>query len=255
MRGFYSVAAGIFTQQENINTISNNIANASTTGFKAQENISSSFSEHVVNRMSELNEFKYKEPIGGGAFITVNIDDKTDFTQGRITNTDRALDVAINGDGFFAVENKRGEIVLSRNGQFELDAEGNLILKGVGYVLNEGLDHITLQGSNFKIAGNGEIFEEGESVDQFAIVYPNEGVELTKIDEETFTTGENQEDFEQMEEGTFQIVQGALENSNVDMTEQLTKLIKSNRNFGSCAEMLKIYDSINEISANQIGKL
>ncbi len=255
MRGFYSVAAGIFTQQENINTISNNIANASTTGFKAQNNISSSFGEHVVKRMSELNDHMYKQPIGHGAFITVNIDEYVDFSQGAFRKTDRNLDLAINGDGFFAVEQKDGNIVLTRDGQFELDAEGNLMMKDLGYVLNEGLDHITLSGSNFSVAANGEIFEEGESVDKLALVFPNEGVEIFKVDEEGYSTGENQTDFTQMDDGTFEILQGQLEVSNVDMTEQLTRLIRSNRNFGSCTELLRIYDSINEISANQIGKL
>ncbi len=255
MRGFYSVAAGIFTQQENINTISNNISNASTTGFKQQENISSSFSTHIVERMSKLNERKYKEPIGPGTFVTVNIDDVTDFTQGRISTTDRALDFAINGEGFFAVENARGETVFSRNGQFELDAEGNLMLKGVGYVLDDSYSRITVQGSDFEVAYNGEIYEEGEVTDRIGIFRPNDEIELTKIDEETYTTGQGQEGATQMDDGTFQVIQKALENSNVDMTEQLTKLIKSNRNFGSCSEMLKIYDSINEIAANQIGKL
>ena len=80
-------------------------------------------------------------------------------------------------------------------------------------------------------------------------------VEIFKVGEELFSTGQNQQDFTQMEEGTFQIVQGALEKSNVDMTEQLTNMIKSQRNFQSCAEVLRIYDSINELSANQIGKL
>ena len=255
MRGFYSVASGIFTQQENINTIANNIANASTAGFKTQNNIQSTFGEHVTMRMSELNDFKYKQPIGRGAFIAVNIDEYVDFTQGSIHQTDRSLDFAINGDGFFAVEDKGGNIVLSRDGQFEMDAEGNLILKDVGYVLNESLDHITLSGANFGVAANGEIFEEGESVDKLAMVFPNEGVEIFKVGEETYSTGENQTNFTQMDDGTFEILQGRLENSNVDMSEQMTKLIRSNRNFGSCAELLKIYDAINEISANQIGKL
>ena len=255
MRGFYSVASGIFTQQENINTIANNIANATTAGFKAQENLQSTFGEHVTMRMSELNDFKYKQPIGHGAFITVNIDEYIDFSQGAIQKTDRNLDFAINGDGFFAVEEPNGNIVLARDGQFELDAEGNLILKDIGYVLNDSLDHITLSGSNFGVATNGEIYEDGENVDKLAMVFPNEGVEIFKVGEETYSTGENQTNFTQMDDGTFEIIQGSLENSNVDMSRQLTRLIRSNRNFGSCAELLKIYDAINEISANQIGKL
>ncbi len=255
MRGFYSVASGIFTQQEHLNTIANNIANATTTGFKAQENISTSFDEYVGLRMSNLNQHRLRERIGTGAFMTVNIDETTDFSQGRISETGRELDVAINGDGFFAVEEPNGNVVLTRNGQFELDAEGNLMLKDVGYVLSDVLERIQLSGANFEITGNGEILENGESIDMLAMVYPNEGVEIFKVGEDTFSTGQNQQDFTQMEEGTYQIVQGALERSNVDMTDQLTQMIKSQRNFQSCAEVLRIYDSINELSANQIGKL
>jgi len=201
MRGFYSVAAGMFTQQEHLNTIANNISNANTTGFKAQENISSAFVDHIQLRMSNLNEDKLKERIGYGHFMTVNIEEFTDYTQGHIQTTNRSLDMAINGDGFFVIEGDNEEILLTRNGQFELDEEGYLRLKGNGYVLNESLDRITLEGSGFTVASNGEIFEGEDSVDMLAMVYPNEGIELKKVGEDTYTTGEDQEAFEQMVNG------------------------------------------------------
>lgn len=256
MRGFYSAAAGMFTQQENLNTIGNNIANASTTGYKKQDNVSTSFGEHVALRMSNKNDVRLRERIGHGAFMTVNIDEYTDFTQGPIQRTDRALDMAINGDGFFALETEKGDIVLSRNGQFELDEEGQLKLKGVGYVLNDSLERITLDGSKFDVNTNGEIYQNGEQIDMIGLFYPNEGVVLKKVDDGgVYSTGADQEAFELMEEGTFEIIQKSLEASNVDMTDQLTKMIRSQRNFQSCLEVLKIYDAINEITANQLGKL
>ena len=144
VRGFYSAAAGVFSQQKALDAISNNIANSTTAGYKNQSTMESSFGEHLVSRLSDLNNLSSRN-IGPGSFITVNSSEYTDFTQGSFENTGRAVDMAISGEGFFLVESETYGPVLTRNGQFEIDADGDLYLPGVGKVLNDGEDAINLE--------------------------------------------------------------------------------------------------------------
>ena len=251
VRGLYAAAAGIFTQQKAFNTTSNNIANSTTSGFKAQNTIESSFGEHVVNRMSSLGSIAQPN-IGTGAFMTVNSDTYTDFTQGNLEDTGRSVDMALNGKGFFLVESETLGQVVTRNGQFELNADGELILPGVGKVLNDGGSTITLDGSNFAVSGNGVISIGGDEVDMLAVVIPDgEGVQMKSVGNGAYQS----DNYTQAEEGTYQVLQGKLEVSNVNMAQEMSKLIAGQNHYSSCAQIIKMYDKINEITVNQVGKI
>ena len=130
-------------------------------GFKTQSALESSFGEHLVARLSSINGDSDNN-IGPGSFMTVNSSEYTDFTQGNMESTGRNVDMALNGDGFFLVENEAYGPVLTRSGQFEIDSDGELSLPGVGKVLNDGEDTISLDSSNFTVSSSGVISVDGE---------------------------------------------------------------------------------------------
>ncbi|MEL7657695.1 MAG: flagellar hook-basal body complex protein, partial [Bacillota bacterium] len=169
VRGFYAAAAGVFTQQKSINVISNNIANATTAGYKTQATMESSFEDHLVARLSSMEGVSSSNNIGPGSFITVNSSEYTDLTQGNLEGTGRAVDMAIKGNGFFLVESETYGQVLTRNGQFEINADGELYLPGVGRVLNDGEDTISLESSDFTVSSTGVISVGGEKADTLYI--------------------------------------------------------------------------------------
>ncbi len=252
IRGFYSAASGALTQQKNINVISNNIANSTTTGFKSQTTITSSFYDHVVSRISEQNEGQRRQEIGPGTFMTVALDEYTNFKQGIIQETGISTNMAVNGQGFFMIENEKYGEILTRNGAFSLDDEGYLKLEGMGKVLNDGGQPISIEGSNFSITEKGEILDsEGETLDKVGIALPGEGEKLTKIGEDCFY---NENGYSQAEEGTYQVVGAALEKSNTSIADELTKLMAGQRTFQSCTQVVKMYDKLNEQTV-QIGKI
>ena len=253
VRGFYSAAAGVFTQQKALNVISNNIANASTAGFKSQGTVESSFGEHLVNRMSELSSVA-KNDIGSESYITVNSAEYTDFSQGSLESTSRPVDMAINGDGFFLVESETYGPVLTRNGQFEIDSDGELSLPGVGKVLNDGESTISLDSGNFTVGPTGTIYVDGDEADSLYIVKPTEGTVLKSVGDGVFQVEEGG-GYDQVDEGTYNVLQGTLEKSNINMAQEMSRLIAGQNHFNSCTQIIKMYDKINEITVNQIGRI
>jgi len=253
VRGFYSAAAGVFTQQKALNVVSNNISNATTAGYKSQSTMESSFGSHLINRMSEL-ESVAQNNIGSGAFMTINSSEYTDFAQGNLENTGRPVDMAINGNGFFLVESETYGTVLTRNGQFEIDGDGDLYLPGVGKVLNDGEDTINLESANFTVSPSGIISIDGEEADTLYVAAPTEDTVLKSVGNGVYQINE-EGSYEQAETGTYQIMQGTLEKANINMAQEMSKIIAGQNHYNSCTQIIKMYDKINELTVNQIGRI
>lgn len=251
VRGFYSAASGLLARQKATNVIANNIANATTVGFKAQSTTESSFGEHYIARLSS-QEGASSNQIGSGAFMTVNSDEYTDFTQGYTEATGRNVDMAISGEGFFLVESEQYGSVLTRNGQFEMDEDGELYLPGIGKVLNDGEDVIGLDSSNFSVSGSGVISIDGEEVDTLYIAIPTEDAVLKSVGDGVFQC---EDGYDQADTENYSVLQGMTEKSNVNIAQELSKLMANQSNYNSCSQILKIYDKINELTVNQIGKI
>lgn len=251
VRGFYSAAAGVFGQQKAFNTISNNIANASTAGFKNQATVESSFGEHLIARLSS-NEAISEKNIGKGSYITINSSVYTDFSQGAIEETGRSIDMAIEGDGFFLLKTKDNEEVLSRNGQFEIDDENNLALKGVGKVLDENKKAISIESSDFTVDSAGNI-KVGES--SVATLFISSAGELEKLTSTGNGVYKSEGGYTKEENANYSVLQGALEKSNMNISQEMSKVIAGQNRYNSCSQILKIYDRINEMTVNQIGKI
>ncbi|MBU4440306.1 MAG: flagellar hook basal-body protein [Acetobacterium sp.] len=250
-RGSYSAAAGMLSGQKAINVLANNVANVTTAGYKSQSTIQSTFGEYMASRMSTDPKIAQAD-IGAGAYITVNDAQFTDFTQGIFETTNRSVDMAIQGQGFFVVQNANFGQVLTRNGQFELDQQGFLTLPGVGQVLNTAGQPIQLTGSDFTVKANGAIIQNGAEVARLNISTVANGADLTQVGEGYFQSANG---FQAAQNGTYNVLQETLEKSNVDMTLEMSDMIARQNNFTSCTQMLKIFDRISEIASNTIGKI
>lgn len=249
--GFYSAASGVLNQQKTFDVISNNIANATTPGYKGQTIVQSAFADHMMTRLSS-DERLVKPNIGVGAYITASTDEHTDFAQGNVDFTSRPFDIAIMGEGFFLVESDTYGEVATRNGQFALDEDGYLILPGAGRVLNDSRNAIQLEGSSFTVDRNGVIYVDGDESDAFFIArwegaFQRVGDDLYKPEGNT--------DFESQELGSYRLTQGAVERANINMAQEMSRIIAGQGNYQSCSQILKIYDKLNEITANQIGRI
>jgi flagellar basal-body rod protein FlgF len=249
--GFYTAASGLLTQQKSINVMSNNIANATTPGFKSQETIGSTFGDHLLLRMNASPN----EPgtvIGKSTYMNVNATEYTDFSQGNLEATGRNTDIGISGEGFFLIQDASGNEFLTKNGQFELDSEGNLTLPGVGFVLNDSKSKIQLESSDFTVDRLGAISVAGSEADKLFIAKPTDTAGMNQVGNGVYTCTSG---FEQADGKLTIVQQGVVEQSNVDLAKEMSLVIAGQNHFQSCSQVLKIFDRINEITANSIGKI
>lgn len=251
IRGFYSAAAGVLSQQKAIDAVSNNIANSSTVGYKSQSTVESSFGAHLVSRLNSDKQLT-QHNIGPGSFMTVNAATHVDFSQGSLEFTGRSVDFAIQGEGFFMVKTDKYGDVLTRSGQFEIDENGNLILPGVGKVQDEDNKDINLNTSVFSVNEEGTISIEGGRVAKLYIAASENNFELIKLGAGTFFKAEG---YEKADKKDYSIKQGTLERANVNMAKEMSRIIAGQGNFQSCSQIIKIYDKINEITVSRIGNI
>ncbi len=251
VRGFYSAASGVLNQQKAFNTVSNNISNASTAGFKNQGALNSSFGDHLVSRMS-ANKDIAKNNIGGGSFMTINSSNFTDFSQGIMENTGNLMDVAIQGEGLFLVRTASNGDVLTRNGKFEIDGDGELAIQGIGKVLDEGKNPIGIEKDDFSISQAGNILVGDKSVATLFIASKGDTEKLSSVGTAAFKSAQ---EYVKEETGNYAILQGNLEKSNIDISQEMSKIISGQNRYQSCTQILKIYDKLNEIAVNQIGRI
>jgi flagellar basal-body rod protein FlgG len=258
VRGFYEAASGVLAQQRNFNVISNNIANVTTTGYKAESLVGSSFAEHLVARIGDGPIFPRRN-IGPATFFTTNIDEYTDFTQGNIENTGRDLDIALVGNGFFMIESESKGEILTRNGQFSVDSEMNLVLPGVGLVLDDGGSPITLDSSNIVIDENGGIRYVNTEGEEDAEETARIGVYTVEDESELENAGQGFYRSEPAPDvaaaGSYRIAQYAIEKSNVNMAMEMSRVMAGQNQYNACTQVVKMYDQLNEALVTQIGRV
>lgn len=239
LSGFYTASSGMLVQQRNLNIISNNLVNSQTTGYKSERLITTTFDHEFLTRIEKNNN----ERIGSGSPVSLVDDVITNFNGSSLDETERPLDMAIVGEGFFNIQGEERQY-MTRNGNFNIDQEGYLVFDGVGRVLGQN-GAINLNGSSdFTVSSNGSIFDtNGQYVDRLLITMPAEGANMTKYNNGLYSaTGV-------VELNNATVYQNVLERSNTDMNLEYTRLIEAQRAFSSCSAALRIIDQMNAKAA------
>lgn len=247
-RGFYALTSGMLTQQRKINISSNNVANMNTAGYKKEQAITSNFGSILINKYKQNGINEEATPINDVSLIRTVVENNTIHSQGTLEETGSMTDFAIMGAGFFAVDNN-GQILYTRNGSFNVDEEGYLVSEGIGRVQGEFGD-IYIGGDKFDFAEDGSIIVEEEVVDSIAVYDFLDYNNLNKFGEGMFIS-----DVEPDLLDYPRIVNKTIERSNVNITEELTSILSSQRALQNASQALKIYDMINDKAVNEIGKI
>lgn len=234
--------------QKSLDVIGNNLINSETTGYRAERTVYSAFEMELMTARS--NGFQKVLGDGTGSPIAVIGDQKTLFQSGTIETTNRSLDVAINGDGFFNITGEDGTTYLTRNGGFDLDTEGYLVLPGVGRVLGSG-GYIRAAGTNISIASDGTVTSaSGGSLGRILVSSPADYSSLERTESGMFTS-----DGFLPASTNYKLIQNSLEKSNVNLNVELTNLVSAQRAFQSCSSALSTIDAINRKAAQQLAAI
>lgn len=241
-QGFYTLGSAMISENRNLNVISNNMANAATTGYKSDKYIASTFREEVLYRSGNITPSK-RTPIGTTAMIQATNDRVTSYEQGGLEPTEMPLDFAISGEGFFAVQTGDSRTLYTRNGSFITDDQGYLAVPNIGRVLGTNGAPIRVDTDALVVDTDGTV--RGEETDR---VYGTIGLTdftdyyeaLVKGDNGTFTAQEGAV----TRPANAQIIQGMLERSNISMVEEMTSMMSAQRSLQAAAQLIKMYDQL-----------
>jgi flagellar basal-body rod protein FlgF len=249
IRGIYTAAAGLATAQLRLGVVSNNVANAATPGYKQ---------DRLPDEVGKaLDLMKYAVDDQGRPVGTLTLGPKVgvsqlDLAPGPIQETANPLDVAIAGNGFFAVQAADGSTRYTRDGGFSRDVNGALRSRDGSAVLDTSNQPITLPvGADIAIAADGTILAGGNTVAQLQVVDFGAGAQLNKAGNGMFTlpTGVTP-----TATNGVQLYQGYLEGSNVDMTESMVSTMSLVRAYEANQKLLQMQDETLKSTVNEVGK-
>jgi len=249
IRGIYTAASGLSTVSKSLDVVSNNMANARTPGYKSERLTCSSFDQQMAMRMEEGN---LPAELGSVSLGRKAEEVAIAFQQGSLESTGRSLDLAISGQGFFALARPDGKKGLTRNGQFHLDGEGYLAASDGSRLLGKN-GPLQVGGADFTVSEIGEVVKNGAVIDSLAIFTPLDLNNLEKHGEGMYLDRNPQG--EQSLAFNGKILQGSLEGSNVDMADEITKMMTASRSYQSCSQVIKMLDQVAQKSASEIGRL
>ena len=244
---------GLDAQSKEIAVISNNLANASTVGYKKSRAVFEDLLYQNINqpggRSAQDTEMPSGLMLGAGTKVVAT---QKIHTQGDMLNTDNALDLMIQGEGMFEILMPDGSSAYSRNGQFTMDEEGNIVTPGAGYLLQpqvtvpaDALSIIVSQDGEVSVTLQGQ--PEPAVIGQINTVNFINPTGLMPIGQNLFTetsvSGAPQQGVPGLE-GYGLIVQGALETSNVNTTEELVNLIESQRVYEMNSKVISAVDQM-----------
>ena len=173
IRGLYTAWTGMINEQKRLDVISNNMANADTTGYKKQGVTSQSFDDELTLRIHDNNEYNHTRARIGNMNLGVKIGETYhDFSQGSLRETGNTYDLALSGEGFFVIQvtNKQGETSTkyTRDGSFTVSADGYLVTKDGDYVLDTNGKQIQIPGAqtaaNVTFDVKGNVMVDGQQV-------------------------------------------------------------------------------------------
>lgn len=266
--GLYAAYLGMRSRQQQLDILANNIANASTSGFKADRLLYRS----VVAAQREANPANAANPANPANIATnapaetaENLEPKKygidvgvvtaqsiDFSNGSVRETGRSLDIALNGDGFLVVQTPRGERY-TRQGSLTLDESGQLVTQQGHLVVGQG-GPITVPRGEVSVGEDGSIAVNGQVAGQLKLVrFNNAQKALAKEGHSVFMATGTEKPQDAIDT---RVVPGALEGSNVNSLTEMVAMMQNSREFESLQKSVStLMNELGRKVANELGRI
>ena len=244
----YAVVSGSLAALRGLEITANNLANANTAGFKAQ---------HLLVRSRSPGDL-YAPPgsdaplgVSGRTAIATAQRSVTDLSQGAVQESGNPLDVAITGPGFFVVTTPNGERY-TRQGQFHLNATGTLI-NAAGYaVQGDGGTEISLPLGQIEIDSAGRVSVDGAQRAALRVVRFTDAEAVVPEGAALFAAAPEAQAID-VDPAETQLIQGSIENANVDVIKGLLELINVSRGYEAYMRAMQQVDGSIQMAIQQVG--
>ena len=253
-------------EQRRLDVLSNNLANSNTTGYKKEGTTNAAFDRQLALRIRDSGDLGFSRGLGDIQQGVKVGETYTDWSQGSFHITDEKSNLAIGGDGFFAIAytDKQGNtsVKYTRDGEFTVDSQGYFRTANGDYLLDmNGATFGQISEANYvrvdplqtyTVDELGNIWQNNTIVDTVGVVDVNDTDYLSKYGENlydlvnggTVTRGTN-----------FQIEQGTLETSNVNVVDEMVSMITIQRAYEAGQKVIQAEDETLEMATSQVGKV
>ncbi len=255
MNGLYIGSMGMMNYMQRINVHSNNVANAQTTGFKAENMTSKVFDVQDTYRRGDGAVTN----IGSVDYAVVPAATHVNLVQGNIqmtnSDTDFLLDDGTAGTASFFVTSKNNETFLTRDGSFTLNSDRYLQTTSGAFVMGENNERIRIpEGAKVAVQADGTLYDAVTQNNIARLQTKTVGAEansrLMQRENKSFTLAEG--NIADLPNGTGLVKNYMLENSNVDMTKEMADLMTDQRMISASQRVMTSFDKIYEKEANEI---
>ncbi|CAH0416983.1 flagellar hook-basal body protein [Periweissella fabaria] len=245
--------AGMNGNQNNLDIIANNLANLTTTGFKAKSGaFGATLNNQINNQEVPLAATSNPMTLNTGLIVGSDIDD---FRQGGLQTTGQKTDFALQGNGFFGVRDANNQLLLTRVGDFKRDAQGTLVTDtGLHVATTDRIPQNQWPQGEMAVSANGDITiqtpQGSVAVGQLNIYQPRSLNDLQPAGNTMYQAQGGAVQIINGTPGAGSITQGALENANVDMASQMADMISTQRAYQLNAKALQATDNILNVTNN-----
>ncbi|MBD5454734.1 MAG: flagellar hook-basal body protein [Lachnospiraceae bacterium] len=257
LKGLYTAYTGMINEQHRMDTMTNNLANANTNGFKKEGATSQSFDSVLAYKIKDTSQAGNLPKRIGNMTLGVKIGENyVDYSEGPLKETGNALDLALSSNGFFTIEytNKAGETSTkyTRDGNFTMTAQGYLVTQDGDFVLGERGRRIRLDTTeDIGIDRMGNIYQDGELV---------ASLQITDFEDYDYLERYGENYFEPVEgartvETDTQVYSGYLELANISVVTEMVNMIAIQRQYDANQRVITTYDDTLEKAVNQTGRI
>ncbi|HYG59209.1 MAG TPA: flagellar hook-basal body protein [Symbiobacteriaceae bacterium] len=260
LRGIYTSSSGMLADQRRLDVVANNLANVTTTGFKRETTVSKTFPELLVHRVNDQDAAGRTiapTAIGRMGIGTFLVSTSARLTTGSLQQTGNPLDVALAGDGFFAVRTPQG-IRYTRQGSFVQNAEGTLVTPQGHPVLVNGSPVTAAQG-RLTINNRGEVLEGDRVRGQLTVATTQQLGAVRKEGDGLWAQAGAAEastlvlPFEST--GRYELKVGYLEGSNVEAVTEMVEMMETMRSFEANQRALQVQDETLGRAVTEIARI
>ena len=257
VKGLYTAYTGMINEQHRMDTMTNNLANANTNGFKKEGATSQSFDSVLAYKIKDTSQAGNLPKRIGNMSLGVKIGENyVDYSEGPLKETGNVLDLALSSNGFFTIEytNKAGETSTkyTRDGNFTMTSQGYLVTQDGDFVLGERGRRIRLDTTqDIGIDRMGNIYQDGEQV---------ASLQITDFEDYDYLERYGENYFEPVDGARIvptdtQVYSGYLELANISVVTEMVNMIAIQRQYDANQRVITTYDDTLDKAVNQTGRL